>query len=265
MSGAMFSPIQPLTAGLADKLFESKKVCPLRIKAAMYLHYDSPAYAKMPQSLLQCTLYALVYKLCKHFNIQVQSVRLIPAPIKGASLYEYEYSIDNKKTFFAYLLSTGDAATPIGLLAQSIQENHEPKGCSNCNFGANLDDDVICSFCRSGETRKILDKHLGDKVFSVTGWATLSETFGTEYTEILTDLSLFHIKIINDEQFRTSCGEIVATAHENESYGTYMEKDFEDLLFLNNGYEAYEEVEGDEADDDEDQDDASEWSNDEDM
>lgn len=226
------------TSGLAhaisDKLVETAKNCPTRIKAAMYLHYDTPSYGNTQKSLLQLTMQAMLWKLCKKHEIKFVRNNIIDAPIKGATLYEFEFSTKDNRAIYCYQLTNGYPTSPIEILALSLQESIVEKGCSNCGFGATLSEDETCNFCMNGKTRNILNNMLGDKAFRVGGWRILSEIIGSNYAHALLDLAKFHEAILVNEDFRNDCANITQNASEDiENFGSYLGEHVENVLFLN--------------------------------
>lgn len=228
-----------LSNAISDKIIEIAKKCPNRIKAAMYLHYDTPHYGNPQKCLLQLVMQAVIWKLCKRNEIKFVKTQIIEAPVKGASLYEFEMMTKDNISFNCYQLTTGYPCSPIDIMAQSIQEMQTEKGCTHCGFGAALDEDESCNFCMDGQIKKKLIDSIGDKVFSINGWKVFSNAIGPNYSEALLDLAKFHFKIISDESFRHNCAKIAAdetqrrrSLAESDS-DSFLGEEIENCLFLN--------------------------------
>lgn len=225
--------VQQLSKLIVDKLIETKKIVPTRIKAGMYLHYTMPHYGGQPASLLEYAMHELLHRLFKSYNIKYVSTINLEPPLKGAYLFLHEFRTQDNLPIYSCELSSTFPQSPITAVKQSISELFAAQGCTGCSFGARLDEDEICNFCRNGETKKLIEEFLDGKSMAKTGWKNLSQTIGVEFTEIIEDLAKFHKKIITDEEFCKKCDEVVKNCKESDSYGNYLDQMAEDLLYLN--------------------------------
>lgn len=244
-----------LSKQIVTKLLETKKRIPTRIKAGLYLHEVTTNYGCKPQVLAEYVLYELLVKLFKSKGIRFISTISVEVPFKGGNLYLNEFRTKDDMPIYCSTLNTSYPELPISSLIQSVFEFFAEQGCTACRYGFLIDEDEICSFCRNGETKQKLKEILGNKTFAETGWINLRQAIGTEYFEIIEDLARFNKKFFVDDDFSSKCEDIIDECQNSDSYGNYIGKYLEDILFMNDEFlgDGSSMDDGDEDDDDEEQ------------
>ena len=243
----MSDEIADISKQIVCKIIDTKKRIPTRIKAGMYLHESVPHFGCTSQFLSYFVMYEFLAKIFKSHNVKFISTVALEAPVKGANLYLNEFRTKDDMPIYSSELTKFSPQSPIGVLVQCIFEYFAGKGCSGCAYGSVLEEDDICPFCLNGGTKQKLREFLGIKTFAETGWKNLCEAIGSQYAAIIEDLAIFHKKIYLDEEFIGKCENIIDECEKSDTYGNYIGKHYEDILYLNNSLS----LDNDEDEDDE--------------
>lgn len=180
-----------------------------------------------PKTLGEYCLYAIVARLLEKFKIKPTGSKILDfIPIKNTNVYEHSFKTEDGREFFCYQF--GPWPNPsVNQLSVSIFEHKTDSGCIHCQYTGFFEEDINCTVCRNGATKKLLDRP-EIKIFKKHGIHIFKEIIGDKYWNIIEQFVKEYKNFYSaPDQYLANCVEKLSSYASENEFGKYFTKEIE--------------------------------------